>query len=230
MIWQALTRKKLERRWWYLGKRSWADHCGKSKALVHKTSSTCRWLCMVYVQPHYQPSNVRRSKGWSSTHSFQRWEYTKSASYQCFRDDAVWFTGLGSSGHIARIHQTWIPNWDTSVVEITQGHSCWCSFSRLAVMPLTSLVPRLSQELVDTSTWETKQTPPRKPSLMVHFCATQHYWNMWSHLLLRPSLVPFCECEGRYRYRHSHSHTHITGWNGSQPGRHRTQYWQHHSR
>jgi hypothetical protein len=63
--------------------------------------------------------------------------------------------------------------------------------SRFTVMPITSLSPRLSKELVVISTWVTKQTPPINPSLMVHFCATQQYSNTWSRLLLRLNLVHF---------------------------------------
>jgi hypothetical protein len=65
-----------------------------------------------------------------------------------------------------------------------------CS-SRLTMMPLKSLSTRLSQELVVTSTWVTKQAPPGNPYPMAHFCAIQQYSNMWSLLWLKPNLVHF---------------------------------------
>jgi hypothetical protein len=50
--------------------------------------------------------------------------------------------------------------------------------SRFTVMPLTYLSPRLSQELVDTSTWATKQPPPKKPlsngPLLCHTTVLKH--------------------------------------------------------
>jgi hypothetical protein len=42
---------------------------------------------------------------------------------------------------------------------------------RFTVMPLTSISPRLSQELAVIYTWVTRHTNPRNPSPMVHFCA-----------------------------------------------------------